>query len=242
MADTKSAEITKLPGEGVSVVLVHGAFADGSGWRDVYGLLFRCGYEVLVVQNPTITLEGDVAATVRVIKSARYPVILVGHSYGGAVVTVAGMNEKVQAIVYISAFVPDVGESVASLNEAPAGSDESKAPLLPPQDGYLIVDPEKFTSAFASDIDPEIGRFMAASQVPWGLGAVTGEVSGAAWRSKPAHYLIASKDRMIPPSAQRMMAERAGARIVEIESSHAAMLSHPHEVAAFIEAAAGDGD
>lgn len=242
MADSKPASSAPLPGEGISIVLVHGAFVDGSGWKAVYGLLSRCGYEVLVVQNPTITLDGDVASAERVIAAAKYPVILVGHSYGGAVITEAGDNPKVQAVAYIAAFVPDRGESVAALNEAPAEPGESKAPLLTPQDGFLIVDPDKFPAAFAADVDPDITRFMAAAQVPWGLGAVTAPISRVAWRSKPAHYMVATGDLMVPPSAQRAMAKRAGARIVEIDSSHAAMLSHAHEVAAFIEAAAGNAD
>lgn len=242
MADSKPEAGGPLPGEGVSIVLVHGAFVDGSGWKAVHGQLSRCGYEVLVVQNPTITLDGDVAATERVIAAAKHPVVLVGHSYGGAVVTQAGENPKVLAVAYIAAFVPDKGESVASLNETPAEPGESKAPLLPPQDGYLVVDPDKFPVAFAADVDPDITRFMAAAQVPWGLGAVTAPISRVAWRSKSTHYMVATGDLMVPPSAQRAMARRAGARIVELDSSHAAMLSHPHEVAAFIEAAAGNAD
>ena len=222
----------------VSIVLVHGAFVDGSGWQAVHAVLSGRGYEVLVVQNPTLTLEGDVAATERVIDLARHPVILVGHSYGGAVITEAGDHPKVKALVYLAAFVPDEGESVASLNEHPAASGEVKAPVLPPQDGFLIVDPEQFPQAFGADVAVEKTRFMAAAQGPWGLGAVTGTVKRTAWRSKPAHYLVATADLMIPPSAQRRMAKWAGARIVEIDSSHAVMLSRPGEVAAFIEAAA----
>lgn len=242
MPDSKPEASAQLPGTGISIVLVHGAFVDGAGWRAVYGLLSRCGYEVLVVQNPTITLVGDVEATERVIAAATHSVILVGHSYGGVVVTQAGDHPKVRAVAYIAAFAPDRGESAASLNEAPAEPGESKAPLLPPQNGYLMVDPSQFPSAFAADVDSDITRFMAAAQVPWGLSAVMAPVTRAAWRSKPAHYMVLSSDLMVPPSAQRRMAKRAGARIVEIDSSHAAMLSHPHEVAAFIEAAAGNAD
>jgi pimeloyl-ACP methyl ester carboxylesterase len=222
----------------VSIVLVHGAFVDGSGWQAVHAILSGRGYEVLIVQNPALTLEGDVAATERVIGLARHPVVLVGHSYGGAVITEAGDHPQVKALVYLAAFVPDEGESVASLNEHPAASGEVTAPLLPPQDGFLIVDPEQFPHAFGADVAVEKMRFMAAAQVPWGLDAVTGVVKRTAWRSKPAHYLVATADLMIPPSAQRRMAKWAGARMVEIDSSHAVMLSHPSEVAAFIEAAA----
>ena len=222
----------------LSVVLVHGAFVDASGWQAVHTLLSDDGYEVLVVQNPTITLEGDVAATERAIAAARHPVVLVGHSYGGAVVTEAGDNPKVKAIAYVAAFVPDAGESVAALNEAPAEAGESKAPVLPPVDGYLIVDPVQFPEAFSADVDPATTRFMAAAQVPWWLGAATAPVTRVGWKAKPTFYLVAKADRMVPPSAQRRMAERAGARLSEIDSSHAAMLSHPQEVAAFISAAA----
>jgi pimeloyl-ACP methyl ester carboxylesterase len=223
----------------LSVVLVHGAFVDGSGWQAVHALLSDDGYEVLVVQNPTITLEGDVAATEQAIAAARHPVVLVGHSYGGAVVTDAGDNAKVKAIAYIAAFVPDAGESVAALNEAPAEAGESKAPVLPPEHGYLVVDPDQFPHAFAADVDPITTRFMAAAQMPWWLGAATAPVTRVGWKIKPTFYLVAKTDRMVPPSAQRRMAERAGASLSEIDSSHAAMLSHPREVAAFSAAAAG---
>jgi pimeloyl-ACP methyl ester carboxylesterase len=226
----------------VSVVLVHGAFVDGSGWQKVHGILSARGYEVLVVQNPTLTLEGDVAATERVIGQARYPVVLVGHSYGGAVITQAGDHPKVSALVYLAAFVPDLGESVASLTSHPAEPGEATAPVLPPQDGFLMVNPAQFPQAFGADVGLEQSRFMAASQVPWGLAAVTAEITRTAWKNKPAHYLLALDDLMIPPRAQRQMATRAGARIVEIASSHAVMLSRPDEVAAFIERAAKRAD
>jgi pimeloyl-ACP methyl ester carboxylesterase len=169
---------------------------------------------------------------------ARHPVLLVGHSYGGAVITEAGDNPKVKSLAYIAAFVPDVGESVAALNEAPAEPGETKAPLLPPQDGYLVVDPARFPEAFAADVDPATTRFLAAAQLPWGLAAVIAPLTHAAWKTKPSFYLIASADKMVPPSAQHRMAKRAGAEVTEIESSHAVMMSHPREVAAFIEAAA----
>lgn len=226
----------------VSVVLVHGAFVDGSGWQTVHAILTARGYEVLVVQNPTLTLEGDVAATERVIAQARHPVVLVGHSYGGAVVTEAGDHPKVIAVVYLAAFVPDVGESVASLSAQPAEPGEATAPVLPPEDGFLMVDPERFPDAFGADVGLERTRFMAASQVPWGLGAVTATVTRAAWKSKPAHYLVAVDDLMIPPRAQRHMASRAGARTAEIASSHAVMLARPYETATFIEDAARQAD
>lgn len=222
----------------VSVVLVHGAFVDGSGWQAVHDLLSDEGYEVLVVQNPTITLEGDVAATERVIAASRHPVVLVGHSYGGMVITEAGVHPKVRSLAYIAAFAPEAGESVASLHEAPLLPGESNAPLLPPRDGYLIVDPAQFPAAFAADVAVATTRFMAAAQVQWGVAAVQAKVASVAWKHKPAHFLVTTADRMIPPSAQRAMAKRSGATTVEIDSSHAVMLSRPTEVAAFIRAAA----
>jgi pimeloyl-ACP methyl ester carboxylesterase len=221
----------------VSIVLVHGAFVDGSGWRAVFDTLTNDGYEVLVVQNPTISLSGDVAATERVVAAAKHPVILVGHSYGGMVITEAGDNPKVRSLVYIAAFAPDSGESVASLAEQPVPAGESAAPLLPPSDGYLLVDPSNFPKAFAADVDVSTTGFMAAAQVPWGLDAVQTPISKVAWTAKPSHFLVTTKDMMIPPTFQRGFAKRARAATVEIDSSHAVMLSHPKEVAAFIETA-----
>lgn len=233
---TLGAQATGAPS--LSVVLVHGAFVDGSGWRKVYGELVDRGFEVLVAQHSTASLEGDVAAVERLIAAARHPVLLVGHSYGGAVITEAGKHPRVRALAYIAAFVPDAGESVAALNEAPEGPGETKAPLLLPQDGYLLVDPARFPEAFAADVDPATTRFLAAAQLPWAIAAAVAPLTRAAWKTKPSFYLVASADRMIPPTAQRRMAQRAGATITEIDSSHAVMMSHPQEVAAFITAAA----
>ncbi len=221
----------------VSIVLVHGAFVDASGWQPVYNLLSKDGYEVLVVQNPTITLEDDAIATRQAIAQAKYPVILVGHSYGGAVITEAGNDPKVKSLVYLAAFAPDVGESVLDLASSPTPGAEP-APLLPPKDGFIQVDPDEQAAAFAADVDPAVTRFMAASQVPWGLGAVGAKLTTAAWKTKPAYYLLATQDRMIPPTAQRTMAIRAKATLVETKSSHAVMLSHPRPVADLIALAA----
>jgi pimeloyl-ACP methyl ester carboxylesterase len=221
----------------VSIVLVHGAFVDASGWRPVYDLLSQKGYEVLVVQNPTITLDGDAAIVRQAIAQAKHPVVLVGHSYGGAVITEAGVVPKVKSLVYLAAFAPDAGESVLQLASTPV-PDAAPAPLLPPKDGFIQVDPAKFSAAFAADVDPATSAFMAASQIPWGLGAVGGKLSVAAWKTKPSFYLLATRDRMIPPAAQRVMAARANAEIVELRSSHAVMLSEPGRVAEFIEMAA----
>lgn len=221
----------------VSIVLVHGAFVDASGWKAVHDILVADGYQVLVVQNATAVLEDDVALTERAIAAARHPVVLVGHSYGGAVITQAGDNPKVRSLAYLAAFAPDTGESIMTLSETPVPN-EPAAPLLPPADGYVIVDPARFPGAFAADVDPATTRFMASAQVPWGLKALGTPLTKAAWRVKPASFMIATQDRMIPPSAQRVMATRAGGRVTEIRSSHAVMLSHPQDVAAFIEAAA----
>lgn len=226
----------KAPTQPVSIVLVHGAFVDASGWKAVYDILTHDGYEVLVVQNPTITLDGDVAATRRVIAAATKPVLLVGHSYGGAVITEAGTDPKVKGLVYIAALAPDVGESVFELATRPAP--EGGPPLLPPSDGFIIVDPAKFPSAFAPDADPSLARFMAAAQIPWGLGAVQTKLTAAAWKDKPVSWMLTTEDHMVPPSIQRFMATRAKANVVEIKSSHAVMLSHPKEVVAFVEKAA----
>lgn len=225
----------------VSIVLVHGAFVDASGWRAVYDRLTQDGYEVLVVQNPTVTLEGDVEATRQVIAKASKPVVLVGHSYGGAVITEAGTDPKVEKLVYLAAFAPEVGESVHELATRPAPG-EPGAPLLPPSNGFLLVDPAKFPTSFAQDVDVSITGFMAVAQVPWGLGAVEHKITRAAWKDKPVRYMLTTQDRMIPPSTQRFMASRTRAKLVEFSSSHAVMLSHPKEVAAFIESAAAEAD
>ena len=223
----------------VSIVLVHGAFVDGSGWKAVYDALSDDGYEVLVVQNPTVTLEGDAEATRQVIARAKHPVVLVAHSYGGAVITLAGDDPKVKSLVYIAAYEPDVGESVFDLATRPHPGEEA-APLLPPADGFLLVDPAKFPTSFAADVDPSTTRFMNASQVPWGLGAVQFKLTKAAWRNKPVHHMLTLEDHLVPPSLQRFMAARAKAKVVEIKSSHAVMLSHPKAVADFIEAVAAE--
>lgn len=219
-----------------SIVLVHGAFVDGSGWQATYDILTKRGYEVLVVQNPTVSLKGDVDASARVIRRARHPVILVGHSYGGAVITEAGNDPKVHSLVYIAAFSPDVGESVFELatKEVPG---EPGPPLLPPSDGYLLVDPAKFPAAFAAGVDPKLAQFMNASQVPWGLEAVQAKIATPAWKTKPTFVMVTTEDHMVQPTTQRMMAKRTGGRVVEIVSSHAVMLRYPERVADFIASA-----
>ena len=218
-------------------MLVHGGFVDGSGWQGVYDILKKDGYNVSIVQNPTTSLADDVAVTKRTIAQQDGPVILVGHSYGGVVVSEAGTDVKVKAVVYIAAFAPDKGESVSSLiANPPAGA--PVPPILPPVDGFLFLDKAKFADAFAADVDAETASFMADSQVPWGVGALTGAVTDPAWKNKPSYYLVAADDRMIPPPAQRMMAERAGSTVVETAGSHAAYVSKPQAVADIIEQAA----
>jgi pimeloyl-ACP methyl ester carboxylesterase len=221
----------------VSVVLVHGGFVDGSGWQGVHDILKRNGYEVIVVQNPTVTLEDDVAVTRRAIAAAKHPVVLVGHSYGGVVITEAGNDPKVSSLAYIAAFAPDSGESVETLiANPPPGA--PVPPILPPQAGFLFLDRDKFAASFAADVNPRLAQFMADSQVPWGLEALGGKVTTPAWKSKPSHYLVATDDHMIPPPAQRQMAQRAGAEVVETPGSHAVYVSHPEAVAQLIEQAA----
>jgi len=222
-----------------SVVLVHGGFVDGSGWEDVYRILKEDGYDVGVVQNPTISLADDVATTRRVIAAQRSPVILVGHSYGGVVITQAGNDPKVVGLVYIAAFAPDRGESVSALiKDPPPGA--PVPPILPPQDGYLFLDRNKFAASFAADVPRAKAEFMADSQVPWGLEALNGAVTEPAWKTKPSWYLVATDDRMIPPSLQREMSERAGATVVETPGSHAIYVSQPGVVADLVERAASE--
>ena len=219
-----------------SVVLVHGGLVDGSGWQPVYRLLRKDGYVVRVVQNPTLSLDGDVAAARLVIDELDGPVVLVGHSYGGAVITEAGNDPKVAALVYVSAAAPDAGESVNSLlANLPPGA--PVPPILPPRDGFLFLDRGKFHASFAGDLPGDVAEFMADSQVPWGVDALGGTITEPAWRTKPSWYLLTTEDRIFPPPAQRKMAERAGATVVEVAGSHAVLLSHPEAVAGLIRTA-----
>jgi pimeloyl-ACP methyl ester carboxylesterase len=220
-----------------NVVLVHGGFVDGSGWQGVYGELKKGGYRVTVVQNPTTSLADDVAVTKRALAAQDGPAILVGHSYGGAVITEAGNDAKVAGLVYVAAFAPDAGESVATLiKDPPPGA--AVPPILPPQDGFLFLDKTKFAESFAADVAPEAASFMADSQVPWGMDALNGAVSTAAWKAKPSTYVVATEDHMIPPPAQRAMAGRAGARVVEVKGSHSVYVSQPAAIASAIQQAA----
>jgi pimeloyl-ACP methyl ester carboxylesterase len=220
-----------------NVVLVHGGFVDGSGWRGVYDLLTKQGLNVRVVQNSTVSLDNDVATVRQVLDELDGPTVLVGHSYGGAVITEAGTDENVAALVYIAAFAPDKGESVNTLiADPPPGA--PVPPILPPEDGFLFLDREKFAGSFAADVSPTEAQFMADSQVPWGIDALGGTISDPAWRTKPSWYLIATEDRMIPPAAQRAMSSRAGSTVVEVAGSHAIYVSQPVAVAELIKQAA----
>jgi pimeloyl-ACP methyl ester carboxylesterase len=221
----------------VSIVLVHGGFVDGSGWQGVYNELKKDGYNVSIVQNPTISLQDDVAVTRRVIAAQAGQVILVGHSYGGAVITEAGNDPKVASLVYVAAFAPDRGESVLTLIKDPP-PDAPVPPILPPQDGFLFLDKARFAASFAADVDAKTAQFMADSQVPWGVGALGGTIGEPAWRSKPSWYLVATDDRMIPPPAQQLMAKRAGSTVAEVKASHAVYVSQPAAVTEVIEKAA----
>lgn len=222
-----------------NVVLVHGGFVDGSGWEGVYKILTAKGYNVTVVQNPTISLADDVAVTKRAIDAQDGPVILVGHSYGGVVISSAGDDPKVAGLVYICAFAADTGDSVLSLIKT-APADAPAPPILPPQDGFLFLDRQKFAASFAADVKPEIANFMANSQVPWGLAAASGGATAAAWKAKPSWYLLTTEDHMIAPELQRFMSKRAGSKVVEIKGSHVIYVSQPQAVATLIEKAAKD--
>jgi pimeloyl-ACP methyl ester carboxylesterase len=220
-----------------NVVLVHGGFVDGSGWQGVYDVLKKDGYTVSIVQNPTNSLVDDVAVTKRTLAAQDGPAILVGHSYGGVVITEAGNDRNVAGLVYIAAFAPDRGESVSSLIQNPPPG-APVPPILPPQDGYLFLDRSKFRESFAADVSAGAAAFMADSQVPWGLEALNGAVTEPAWRTKPSWYLVSTEDKMIPPDAQRAMSKRAGSTVAEVKGSHAVYVSQPDAVAAIIAKAA----
>jgi pimeloyl-ACP methyl ester carboxylesterase len=221
----------------LNVVLVHGGFVDGAGWEGVYRILRKDGYNVAIVQHSTASLAGDVTATKLVLDALDGPANLVGHSYGGVVVTEAGNDPKVVGLVYIAAFAPDKGESVdALIKNPPQGT--PVPPILPPRNGYLFLDKAKFHASFAADVDEEKAAFMADSQVPWGIEALKGAISEPAWKAKPNWYLVATEDKMIPPAAQRAMSKRAGSTVVEEKGSHAIHVSKPRAVAALIQTAA----
>ena len=226
-------------GNSLNIVLVHGGFVDGSGWAGVFKILTEDGYNVTVVQNPTVSLADDVAVTKRAIAAQGGPALLVGHSYGGAVITEAGTDPRVAGLVYVCGFVPDTGESVSTLIANPP-PDAPVPPILPPQEGFLLLDKAKFRDSFAADVDAKTAEFMANSQVPWGVDALAGTITTPAWRTKPSWYLLTTEDRMIPPPAQRMMSKRAGSTVTEVAASHSVYVSQPAPVAALIAKAAKD--
>jgi pimeloyl-ACP methyl ester carboxylesterase len=220
----------------ITIVLVHGAFVDGSSWEGVYKILKKDGYHVAIVQNPTVSLADDVAATKRIVHAQNGPVMLVGHSYGGAVITEAGNDPKVVGLVYIAGFVPDTGESVSTfLKDTQPGTPASS--ILSPQDGYLYQDKARFPASFGADMDKEKAAFMADSQVPWGEEALGGVISEPAWKTKQSWYLLATDDQMISLPVQRFMSKRAGSTVVEVAGSHAIYISQPHAVAELIKKA-----
>ncbi|MDH7794896.1 MULTISPECIES: alpha/beta hydrolase [unclassified Beijerinckia] len=239
IATTSASVSAQTKGTDKAIVLVHGGFVDGSGWAGVYQILKKDGYDVTIVQNSTLSLKADVEATKAAVKAQTKPVILVGHSYGGAVITESGTDPKVAGLVYIAAFAPDQGESVAKLTSNPAPG-APVPPIVPPVGGFLFLDKAKFAGSFAADVKPELAAFMADSQVPWGLDSLNGTITVPAWRAKPSWYLVATDDQMIPVDVQRMMAKRAGAKTTDHAGSHAIYVSQPAAVAKLIEAAASE--
>jgi pimeloyl-ACP methyl ester carboxylesterase len=218
-----------------SIVLVHGAFADGSGWKPVADILTKDGYEVTIVQQPMTSLEDDVAATKRIIDRQEGSVVLVGHSYGGAIITEAGNDPKVSALVYVAAFAPDAGEALgALLQKTPS---ETKG-IAPSNDGFLFLNPKVYAADFAGDLPKAEAQFMAVSQMPVSGKAFGTPITSPAWKNKPTYAIVATQDRMISPELERAMYKRANAHVTEIESSHVVFLSHPRAVAKVIEEAA----
>jgi pimeloyl-ACP methyl ester carboxylesterase len=220
-----------------NVVLVHGAFADGSGWRAVADILARDGYSVSVVQEPETSLADDAAATKRMIERVNAPLILVGHSYGGAVITQAGDEPQVRGLVYIAAFQPDTGETLGDLlKQKPPAANST----VPAGGGYLMVDPKAFHADFAADLPAKEANFMAISQVQISATIIGTPITNAAWHKKPSWYAVATEDRMINPDLERFMAKRAGSTTIEVKGSHAIFMSQPEIVAKLIEQAAKD--
>jgi pimeloyl-ACP methyl ester carboxylesterase len=220
-----------------NIVIVHGAFADGSGWQDVFKILTRCGYNVTIVQNPLTSLEDDVAATQRAIDRQDGPLILVGHSYGGSVITQAGNSSKVAGLVYVAAFVPDIGETTLSLAMSISPAPENG--ILPPDEkGFIYYDKAKFRAGFAAEQSEQEAKFMYASQGPVSAKAFITPLTSAAWKTKPSYGIVATEDKSIDPGLERTMYKRAGAKVTEIKGSHTLFMSSAKAVADVIEAAA----
>jgi pimeloyl-ACP methyl ester carboxylesterase len=224
-------------GKAKNIVIVHGAFADGSGWKDLFEILSRKGFKVTIVQNPLTSLEDDVAATVRALNRQEGPVVLVGHSYGGAVITQAGVSSKVKALVYVAAFVPDVGETISSLASSIVPHPDNG--VLPPDEyGYIYYSQDKFHAGFAAEQKKKTAAFMYASQGPVAVKALLAPIAAAAWRTKPAFGIVATEDKSIDPGLERTMYTRAHAKITEVRGSHTLYMSNPKAVARVIEEAA----
>ena len=220
-----------------NIVIVHGAFTDGSGWESVYRILTNRGYNVTLVQNPLSSLEDDVNTTGRILARQQGPVVLVGHSWGGTVITQVGEAENVVSLVYVAAFVPDIGESTLDLAKKASPAPENG--ILPPDEyGYIYYDKGKFHSGFAADLDKSKAEFMYASQGPIAAKAFITPVTVAAWKSKPAYAIVATEDKSISPQLEREMYKRAGAAVTEMKGSHALYISKAQAVADVIEAAA----
>jgi pimeloyl-ACP methyl ester carboxylesterase len=235
IAASAEAQSAPPPTPAVNIVLVHGALIDGSSWRGVYNVLTRDGYHVSIVQQPLTGLDEDVAATKRVLDQQDGPVILVGHSYGGSIITVAGNDPKVKALVYVAAIQPDIGETSAEVAPpAPSASND----LKPTKDGYVFLDPAKFAVDFGADLPKAQAEFMAHAQMPVSGAAFNAKLTAAAWHDKPSYFVIATQDRELIPEIARRMAKRAGSKVTEIKASHAVLISHPRAVARVIEAAA----
>jgi pimeloyl-ACP methyl ester carboxylesterase len=230
-----SAQSPAPPPAGVTIVLVHGALIDGSSWRGVYDVLTRDGYRVSIVQQPLTGLDQDVAATQRVLDQQDGPVILVGHSYGGSIITVAGSDPKVKALVYVAALQPDVGETSAEVAPPmkPASND-----LKPTPDGFVFVDQAKFAADVGADLPKATAEFMARSQMPVAGAAFSAKLTAAAWHDKPSYAIIASEDRALDPAIARRMASRAGSKVTTLKGSHLIHVSDPRAVARVIETAA----
>jgi pimeloyl-ACP methyl ester carboxylesterase len=225
------------PASDPSIVLVHGAFVDGSGWRGVHDLLVDDGHQVAVVQNPGASLHDDVVATRLVIDSQPGRVLLVGHSYGGSVITECGTHPRVAGLVYVCAFAPDKGESVNALMEGFPAEAPRMTPL-PVRQGFILQDPDRFHRSFGADLPADLAAFMAHAQAPWGIEAAAATVTDPAWRSRPSWYLVATEDRALPPESQRAMAVRAGSEITELAATHAVYITQPDKVADLIKRAA----
>ncbi len=237
IAASTNAQSAPSSTEAITIVLVHGALIDGSSWRGVYDVLTRDGYRVSIVQQPLTGLDDDVGATRRVLDQQDGPVILVGHSYGGSIITVAGTDPKVKALVYVAALQPDVGETSAEVAPPmpPASHD-----LKPTKDGFVFLDPTKFAADFGADLPKAQAQFMAHSQMPVAAAAFDAKLSVAAWHDKPSYAIIATQDRALNPEIAQRMARRAGSKVTVVNASHAVHISHARAVARVIETAAHD--